>query len=157
LKEFKEAVQLQEMCHRIKTTFPNSIFFVTGDVSGKKGDIGYNERNATHYRIIQSLLRLNDEQMHMNDYNLVHNDSRLLVNTMLNMYPNFHFSKEGCPNLIHEYKFAKVDVNHKDAGHLLKDREDNQLDLFDGSRYAIQKYYKKYIDMVFLNQTAANQ
>jgi hypothetical protein len=149
--QFKEPVQLHELCAQIKAKYPASIMFVCGDVSGKKGDIGHEERNATHYKLIQRYLKLSPKQLNINNKNLEHGDSRLLVNTLLSNYPNLYFSQEGCPDLISEYLKAKVDVNHKDAGHLKKDRDENKLDLFDGSRYFFQTYFKDWVDRAFLN------
>ncbi len=151
LREFTGPVQLKELCTQIKTAFPSSILFVTGDASGNKGDVGYDKRNDTHYRMIARYLRLSPKQLNKADGNLEHHDSRLLVNTLLYNYPNLHFSGAGCPTLIHEYKHAKVDENSSKPGHLKKDRAENKLDLFDGSRYFFQTYFKKYVDLVFLS------
>jgi phage terminase large subunit len=161
IKQFKGDWQLREICQQIRTTFPASRFFVTGDSSGNKGDVGYESRNETHYTMIKKYLRLNDSQMHLSKSNLEHHDSRLLVNTALAVLPNVKFAKtlimndgriiEGCPTLIAEYKKAKVDVTNNRPGMLKKDRKndeekENKLDLFDGSRYFWQKYYREYLE-----------
>lgn len=146
IREFAEPVQIHELCARILTTYPASIMYVGGDVSGRKGDVGYEERHATHYKIIEKHLGRNFGGYRLSDHNLEHHDSRLLVNTALSMYPNLYFSREGCPRLIHEYRQARVDVNHVRPGHLKKDRIDNKLDLFDGSRYAVQAYLRGWVE-----------
>lgn len=156
--EFSEPVQLRELCMMIKARFPRNTLYVTGDSSGNKGDIGYERKNDTHYRMIQRYLNLSDRQMNLNKINLEHNDSRLLTNTMLSSYPNEFFAEklqmpdgtlvDGVPRLIEEYKNAKVDSDHHKAGHLLKDRNAFKLDLFDASRYVRQTYFKRWLDLV---------
>lgn len=151
LKQFKGDWQLREICQQIKHTYPSSILYVTGDSSGNKGEIGYETRNETHYTLIQKYLKLHDRNMQLNSKNMELHDSRLLINTALTILPNVKFSQKGCPDLIHEYKWAKVDVTKQRPGALLKDREENKLDLFDGSRYLWQTYYKEWIEKAYLS------
>lgn len=146
IKEFHEPVQLKDLCLKIKRTFPSHMLYVTGDSSGNKGDIGFEGRNDTHYKMIQRYLDLRDKQMHLNKSNLYHNDSRLLTNTMLTSYPNELFCQEGCPKLIGDYMTAKVDERSHKVGHILKDRGENKNDLLDASRYIRQTYFKKWFD-----------
>jgi hypothetical protein len=100
--------------------------------------------------MIKKYLRLNDRQMRLNKSNLEHIDSRILVNTALTVLPNVKFSQAGCPTLIKEYKNARVDVDKARNGILLKDRDANKLDLFDGSRYLWQTYYLKHLEKLIL-------
>lgn len=148
IKEYKIDAQIHEICARINSDFPGSVKYVCGDVSGKKGDVGYNERHMTHYKLIAQAFNIKNFSafVNLNKFNLEHGDSRLLVNTMLHVLPKVYFSYEGCPNLIAEYQAAKVDVDHVKSGHLLKDRQENKLDLFDGSRYFWQTYFLEYLD-----------
>lgn len=150
IKEFIGNIQLEEMCQQIKTTYPNSILFVTGDASGRKGDPTYSSRNSTTYTMIRSLLGLSDKQMNINSKNLDHADSRILCNVMLNQYPNISISKEGCPRLINDCEIAEVDDKSNLSGHLKKDRGLFQLDLFDGWRYFYQTYFNDFAKSVYL-------
>jgi phage terminase large subunit len=153
IKEFHGDMQIRELCMHIKSTFPSAILEITGDSSGNKGDVGFENRNETHYTLIKRYLNINDKMMRLNSSNLEHHDSRLLVNTALSVLPNVKFSKQGVPKLISEYKYAKVDTEHNRPGHLLKDRKEtngNKLDLFDGSRYLWQTYYRKYIEKLLV-------
>jgi len=151
IDEFYGDVQLQELCTQIKAKYPASIMFITGDSSGNKGDVGYDNKNETHYKMIARFLNISEKNLHLNRRNLEHHDSRLLINTMLHNYPNIKYSKSGCPQLIHECRFAKVDITKPKGGALKKDRDDHKLDLFDGHRYAYQQYFKEYVDKVWLN------
>lgn len=145
IKEFIGDMQLVEMCQQIKATFPASILYVTGDASGRKGDIAFSSRNSTHYTLIQSALGLSDKQMHINSKNLDHADSKLLCNTMLYNYPNIYFSEAGCPNLINDCEIAEDDDKSGKPGHLKKDRDKFKLDLFDGWRYFYQTYFNEFV------------
>lgn len=148
IREFKGNIQLQELCARIKAAYPYSILYVTGDASGNRGDVGFDSKNATYYSMIKSYLNLNSRQFYLNKKNLEHHDSRLICNTLLNQYPNFYISKEGCPGLIRDCEIAMVDDKSDKPGKLKKDRELYKMDLFDGFRYFIQTYFKDYVDRV---------
>lgn len=148
-KEFVGDMQLLEMCQQIKSAFPSSILYVTGDASGRKGDVAYSSRNSTHYTMIQSALDISDKQMHINPKNIEHGDSRLLVNTMMYHYPNVYFSETGCPNLINDCEIAEVDDKSNKPGHLKKDRDKFKLDLFDGCRYFYQTYFNEFVKSVY--------
>lgn len=151
IKQFKGDMQLGELCTRIKTEFPASIFYVTGDAAGNKGDVGFTGRHSTYYTMIQSYLNLRPAQMNINSRNLEHNDSRLLCNTILNQYPNVFFSQAGCPDLIQDCQIAEVDDKSSKPGHLKKDRERFKLDLFDGFRYSLQTDFLEFADKVYFH------
>lgn len=142
IREFGENMQLREMCMKIKTTFPGSVLFVTGDSSGNKGDIGYESRHDTAYSLIASYLRLGRKQMQPNTSNLTHENSRLLMNTMFQNYPNLYIDGSQCPNLINDCNIATVDPAK--PHHLLKDRELYKMDFFDGGRYFFQRHFQKF-------------
>lgn len=150
IKEFSYDVQLKELCARIKSEFPNSILFVTGDATGQRGDIGFDGRNSSYYSMIKSYLGITDKLMNLNTKNLHHNDSRNLCNMIFANYPNVKISKKGCPKLIQDCVMAQLDVD-KGEGRLLKDREVYKLDLFDCKRYLIQTYFLSFVNKVWLN------
>lgn len=147
--EFAEDVQLKDLCQRIKAKFPASILFVTGDRTGKKGDIGFEQRHATYYTMIQSYLNLADKQMNVEGKNLEHNDSRLLVNTVLHNHPNVFISQKGCPKLCNECQIAEVDEKSAKPGMLKKDRLRFKMDLFDNYRYMWQTYFSNYAETIY--------
>lgn len=147
IKEFSGTVKLEELCQRIKMTYPASILFVTGDRSGLNEDTG---RLQTLYQIIQSILKLSDKQMHMNSYNLEHGDSRILCNIMLAQYPNMFIDPVNCPNLSRQCQAAEVDTESLKASHLLKDRGMNKNDEFDAFRYSLQTDFNKFVRETFL-------
>lgn len=149
IKEFSADVQLKELCSRIRTTFPHSILFVTGDASGNAGDVAFSKRNETYYTMIKQYLGLTDKLVHVNSKNLEHNDSRNLCNMMFANYPRILVSREGCPKLIQDNLNAAIDLD-KGAGKLKKDRDGYKMDLFDASRYFFQTYFLKFVNKVWL-------
>lgn len=150
IKEFSANGQLSELCTRIKAAFPASMFFVTGDASGNRGDVGFDSRHATYYQMIRSYLNLTQRQLKLNTRNLEHNDSRLLINTMLHEYPNIKISQQGCPLLINDCDIAMVDESTGKPGMLRKDRGIYKMDLFDAFRYFFQTWYQDMVYKVFL-------
>lgn len=152
IKEFALKMQLKDLCERIKATYPNSILFVTGDRTGKNGNVGFEDRHATFYTMIQKYLRLTPRQMDIEGKNMEHNDSRQLVNTVLYNHPNVKICPVGCPKLIEECQLATVDETKQKAGVLKKDRDLYKMDLFDGFRYFWQTYFEAYANKVSLHK-----
>lgn len=142
LQEFGGNMQLRELCMHIKSTYPSSILFVTGDSSDNKGDVTFESRHDTAYSLIATYLRIGRSQMQPNTSNLTHENSRLLMNIMFQNYPNLYISGTNCPNFINDCNIATVDP--KKPHHLLKDRSLYKMDYFDGGRYFFQRYFQKF-------------
>lgn len=141
IKEFGGHIKVDDICAQIRTTFPNSIFYVTGDRSGQNQDVG---RNQTIYQMIQAHLNLSDRQMNLNTHNLEHADSRLLCNAIFEHYP-IYIDPVGCPTLVADIRKATVDMDSVKGNQLQKDRGEFKMDYFDGMRYLFQTYYLQYI------------
>lgn len=146
IDEFGGHIKVEDICQQIKSKYPASIFFVTGDRSGQNQDVG---RNQTIYQIVQAHLGLSDKQMLLHDSNLEHADSRLLCNSMFAHYPIYINSK--CRNLIADCRKATVDPDSVKGSQLLKDRGNFKMDYFDGMRYLFQKVFLKYIKDTYIN------
>lgn len=145
--EFVGDVQLEDLCRRIKQKYPVSIFFVTGDASGRQGDVAFASRHSTYYTMVQKYLGLSDKQMHINTRNLEHHDSRNLCNTMLYRY-NMRISKKGCPTLIQDMQIATVDEKKSAPSQLKKDRDLYKMDMFDNWRYMVQTYFLDWVEQM---------
>lgn len=141
LKEFSGQIKVEDMCARIRSEYPSSILYVTGDRSGQNEDVG---RNQTAYQIIAGLLDLSNKQLNLNTTNLTHYDSRVLINAMFRKYPNLYISGEGCPTLIKQCISARVDDKGKEGSKLLKDRDKFKNDEFDAMRYFFQTYFNEW-------------
>ena len=148
IDEFGGHMKIDELCQRIRSSYPTHIMYVTGDRSGQNEDVG---RNQTAYQMIQSLLQLSSAQMNLNSANLTHFDSRVLCNMMFTKYPIL--IDPCCKKLIEDCRKAKVDINHATGSQLLKDRKDNQMDYFDSMRYMFQTYYNDYIMSTYIPMT----
>lgn len=151
LNEFAENVQLEELCQRIKTAYPVSILFVTGDASGSHGDIGFTERHATYYKMIQRYLNLSDRQMNLNSKNLGHNDSRNLCNLMLHQYPSLKIHPD-CKLLRADIAKATVDDTKALPGILKKDRKEYKMDVMDCFRYFFQTYFLSFVQQAYMSK-----
>lgn len=145
-KEFSGDMQLDELCKVIRSYFKGSILFVTGDASGNRHDVGFSGRNQTYYTIIREYLGISERQFNLNKKNLLHNDSRMLCNTMFNSYPGLKISEKGCPKLLNDIRIAEVDTVSGVAGRLKKDRGRFKMDLFDAMRYHFQTYDLRLIN-----------
>lgn len=148
IKEFVINEPLKELCNRVKATFPYSLLHVTGDASGNAGNVGFEKKNDTHYRMIASYLGIHEKMMNLNTRNMEHNDSRLLCNTMLSEYPNIYINPE-CKTLVNDCIIATVDEDKLKAGMLKKDRDIYKMDSFDAFRYFFQTYFKEHAAKMF--------
>ena len=151
-KEFGGKKPLRDLCMEIKTTFPNSILYVTGDSSGNtKGVVGYESMHDSAYSLIKGYLGLSDKQIQPNTSNLHYENSRYLMNQMFSLYPNLKISAEGCPNFINDCVIATIDDNSSKPHTLKKDREVYKMDYFDGGRYFFQKYFQEFARTNYFN------
>jgi phage terminase large subunit len=150
IHEFSAGTQLQELCTQIRTMFPASFLYVTGDASGSQGNIGFEKRNDTYFQMIKSYLNVPPRMMNLNSRNLEHHDSRNLVNMLLAQYPNILVSAQGCPTLINDCIIARVDESTHKPGILKKDRGMYKMDMMDAMRYFFQAYFKDYVSKVSL-------
>jgi phage terminase large subunit len=150
IREFGGKMQLEELCLQIRTAFPNSIFRVTGDSSGNKGDVAYKSQHDTPYTLIRGYLNLSQAQMEANTSNLLHGNSRYLCNAMFANYPKLYLSQAGCPNLIADCQMATPDEKSKNPHELKKDRGQFKMDYFDGMRYWFQRYAYDFAKLAYL-------
>lgn len=155
VREFSGRYTLEEICLQVKATFGSSSIFVTGDASGRRGDISMEDRNATYYKLIQNYLGLADRQMNLFTRNMPHADSRMLINTLLAGYPKISISLKDCPLLVNDCVIAQVDDTTDIPGALRKDRKVYKMDLFDCMRYFFQQYFADYAGMIPLGKRAA--
>lgn len=151
IQEFSGNYKVEEMCQRIRSSFPASILHITGDRSGQNHDLG---RNQTLYEMIAGMLGVHRKLMDLNTHNLAHADSRVFMNAMMVNYPNILISQQGCPNLVRQCQNAKVDMGSSLPGQLLKDRGMHKNDELDSCRYFFQTYFhdfarKTYIRVIY--------
>jgi len=155
IKEFSGPYSLEEICREINATFYNNTLYVTGDASGRQGNVGMTDKHGTYYKMVQNYLGLGNNQMHLFNRNMFHADSWKLINTMFASYPKISMSKQTCPLLINDCIIARVDEESDNHGTLRKDRQVYKMDLFDCLRYFFQQYFADYASIVPLGKKVA--
>lgn len=155
INEFSGTYSLEELCRLIKETYDGYILFVTGDASGRRGDISMNDKHGTYYSMIQSYLGISVKQMNTFSHNLSHNNSRQLLGTLFGSYQRIRICSHNCPLLINDCITARTDDQSDIPGALKKDRNAYKMDLFDAMRYFFQRYFGDYASNVVLGKKAA--
>jgi phage terminase large subunit len=151
IKTFGGKKTLSQLCLEIKTAYPFSILYVTGDRSGnEEGSIVADSLHESAYKLIQAHLGLSKKQMHLNMHNASHESSRYLCNAMLQQYPNIKINAD-CIELITDCEIAKPDPKGK-PHQLYKDRGVYKMDYFDGLRYFFQQYYTDFAKSNYFTQ-----
>lgn len=144
IDEFALNCILEELCQKIYAKYYKHIIFVTGDSSGnREGEVGFGSKHDSVYSLIQKHLALAKKQIEPNNFNLTHENSRYLINSMFHNYPIILISKK-CFQLINDIKIARIDENANTPHQLLKDRGLYKMDLFDAMRYFFQKYFQEF-------------
>lgn len=147
VSEFVGSFKIPELCQRIRTRFPNAIFYITGDRSGKNKQL---QGHQTLYDIIGSLLNVNKRMINTPDFNLRHTDSRALCNMMFANYPKLSIHPS-CITLINDCQIATIDPTPTDGNRLKKDREGYKMDAFDSMRYLMQTYFFDFVKKEYLS------
>ena len=133
---------IYELCDRIVAMFPNSVFMVTGDATGRARS-AISKGNINYYQIIKQKLRLSDTQLKTPTVNPSVADTRVLLNSLLqNGTIRIHSSLK---NFIRDLKYVEVD----DEGDIKKDRSSDtkKSDLLDCGRYAVHTFYRNFIKL----------
>ena len=135
---------IYQVCDQIRAKYPNNHLIVTGDASGKNRT-GTTRGKTSYWQIIKKELQLSNPQIHLRSKNLGLIESRVLCNSALqhktiNIDPSM---KE----LIYDCKYSKVDQRGilEDRLKMIKDRNKNKQDDFDGFRYAIDAEWPELI------------
>jgi hypothetical protein len=87
----------EEICERIRVTYPDKSFLVTGDASGQNR-IAI-KRDLDYYKVIRRELKLGMGAFKLPPANPPIKKTRLLCNSLLAKHPNYHFS-DRVPDLI---------------------------------------------------------
>lgn len=133
---------IYEMCNRIKASYPDTIWFVTGDATGQNRS-ALSRDNVNYYHVIRLELGLSDAQMKMTASNPPIEDNRLLVNAMHQTW-TVEIDPVRCKPLI--YDLTYVEVNGR--GEIIKDRSSSKkyADFLDCWRYLVNTAVKEHLD-----------
>lgn len=132
-----------ELCERIKADYPNAYFIVTGDASGynrsplTKGDV-------THYKIIQKILGLGNDQLRVPSVNPSVSNNRILVNSILRHHPNLIIDYS-CKFLEEDLKYCEVNRE----GDIDKTKNKHRTHLLDCWRYYCNTYHGDFVKHAF--------
>lgn len=137
-----------QMCDRLIASYPDAIWMVTGDATGRNGSAMVAD-NMNHYLIIQNKLNLTNQQLAVPKSNPPIKENRLLVNAVHKNW-TIEIDPEHCKPLIYDLKYVEVD----DVGKIIKGENrggsetDNNLkkfaDFLDGWRYLINNGVREH-------------
>ncbi|MCS7086959.1 MAG: hypothetical protein RMM53_13750, partial [Bacteroidia bacterium] len=123
-----------QIADAIRCRFPGSVFFVTGDASGRQRS-ALTPANASAYAILAQTLDLPPACFDVPAANPSHRDSRVLVNALLARWNGLSISPQ-CHALIHDLNACQVD----EYGRIRK-HQPQQTHLLDAFRYFLHAYF----------------
>lgn len=146
IKEFRLLnSNIYELCQRIKVEYPNALFLVTGDATGRNRT-ALTTGNLNYYSVIQSELNLSDGQMRQPSINPAISDSRVLLNSILQNFPPAIHSE--CKYLIEDLKYVEVDDN----GDINKTKDKHRSHLLDCLRYNLNTFYADLLNLKMVEE-----
>lgn len=136
-----------EMCDRILASYPNALWMVTGDASGKNASALVQD-NMNYYTIIMQKLGLTMQQIQVPESNPRIRENRLLVNAVLKRW-TVEIDPERCKPLIYDLRYVEVDRE----GNIVKDRstESKKADFLDNFRYLCNIAIKPFLEFMGIN------
>lgn len=125
IKEFRLSnSNIYEICERIKVEYPNALFLITGDATGRARS-ALTSGTMNYYTVIKQELNLSDGQMMQPTINPSIGDSRVLTNSILQ---NFNVKiDEDCKYLIEDLKYVEIN----DEGDIDKSKDKHRSHLMD--------------------------
>ena len=132
---------IYKLCDHIKAGYPQGIFIVTGDATGKARSAMVKD-GLNYYLIIKQELSLRDSQFKVPKVNPRMEENRVLVNACLNSM-TIEISENKASSLIYDLLYVEVDSNNK----IVKDRSDDkkEADALDTFRYYLNTFHKGII------------
>jgi hypothetical protein len=133
---------IYNLCQHIRTKYPNAVYIINGDATGKAGSALVKD-NINYYRVIKAELDLADTVFKVPSVNPSIADNQVLVNAILEHY-NVLFDPDKCSGLIHDCKFVEM---LPDGSIKKGDREDpkQQADALDTFRYFLNTNFKWFL------------
>lgn len=134
---------IYEMCGYIKVKYPDCMFIVTGDASGKASSAMVSD-NLNYYTIIANELYLQPGQIQVPSINPTLEENRVLVNSLLERFPKICIHNENAKALHFDLSNAAM----RPDGTINKgDRNDErkQWDAIDTFRYFCNTFLRGWI------------
>ncbi len=135
---FVNNLDIDELCQRILTKYPNALFVITGDQTGETSTAI--KKGLTYYRLIKQNLRLTGGQIKLPGKNPTHQKSRLETNIILNKC-NVIFDEHNCKETINDLIIVEYDSDKKK---IIKDNrsEAQRADFLDCFRYLCHTFMR---------------
>lgn len=135
---------ITRLCAEIMRDFGDYYFYVTGDQSGENRNAAL-AINENFYTIILKELKLSPKQIVLPSKNPYHKDNRILVNSLLEKFPEVSFDPDGCPFLVQDFLYCEVNG----LGDIDKTKDKHQGHLLDGARYHFNTWHNDFIKWRF--------
>jgi hypothetical protein len=135
---------IYQVCDQIRAKYPNNHLIVTGDASGNNRT-GTTRGKTSYWQIIKKELQLSNPQIKLRSKNIGLIESRVLCNSAL-QHKNINIDPS-MKELIYDCKYSKVDQQGvlESKLKMIKDRNKNKQDDFDGFRYALDAEWPELI------------
>lgn len=131
---------IEELCGRIISDYPDKMLLVTGDASGQNRTAL--KRDLNYYKVIKQILRLGMGQFKLSAANPPIKNTRVLCNSLLGKHTDYLFS-DRVPYLINDIEECEVD----EVGNIDKGKDKHQSHLLDAWRYFNWSFLSKYLDL----------
>lgn len=138
---------IEELCTRILSDYPDKMLLVTGDASGQSRTAL--KRDLNYYKEIKSILKLGMGQFKVPTVNPPVKGTRILCNSLLSRHKDYLFS-DRVPYLVMDIQEVEVDEN----GCIDKDKKKHQTHLLDCWRYFNFTFLKKFLDLRIYEDTS---
>lgn len=122
-----------KMCDRLLATYPNAKWTITGDATGVNRQAISND-NLNYYQVIQSKMRLFNQQFNVPTKNPPIEQNQLVVNSAFKQW-NIKIDPDKCKPLIYDIQYVEMDQNKN----IIRDRSAPHrcADFLDTLRYMI--------------------
>jgi len=144
LKSFKlENSDIYQLCDVIRATYPECLYIVTGDATGRSTSALVRDQ-LNYFKVIKQQLELTDGQLKVPMINPRLIENRVVVNAVLQTR-DIKIDSQLCQPLIYDLTYCEVDENNK----LVKDRANDKrnADSLDNFRYLINLLYKNILKL----------
>lgn len=131
---------IEELCTRIISDYPEWQIFVTGDATGQNRTAL--KRDLDYYKEIKRVLNLGMAQFKVPKFNPRVKNTRVLSNALLKKHPDYLFS-DRLPFLILDIEQCQVDSK----GGIDKSKDKHQSHLLDAFRYFNFTFLHKFLDI----------
>jgi len=128
---------IYELCNYILTTYPNYLYIVTGDATGK-GSSALVQDNLNYYIVIMNKLRISENQIKVPAVNPSIEENQVLVNSVMQHYP-IQISATKCDGLIFDLENVKLSSDGKIEKSNRMDAT-QQADALDTWRYYLNTF-----------------